>query len=195
MADALTQTSRAPTAPGDFYTYLSANSTVELRAVVPATGTVPTLKTTTSNDAARTAGTMKGFSFNVEPGAFEAKAVYGGEVCMYAGSSATCTELRGLFVEAQGFGTIAGDWNALYVYSAPGANPSTTAHCVRIESNPSTITWQDSFVNFVGDPNFTFYHSGQGTAGASTGTHTTGQAGFMLVNMGGATRYIALYTS
>lgn len=194
MAETLT--GRAPTSPMDFYTRGSSNPTGELRAVeVPITGTVPTLKIVTSHAAARTSGSMKSLSVNMEPGAYETKAIVAAEVCMYAGSSATCTSMTGLFVEAQGMGTITGDWNALIVYSAPGANTSTTAHCIRIESNPSTKTWQDSFINFVGDPNFTFYHSGQGTAGASTGTHTTGQAGFLLVNMGGATRYIALYSS
>ena len=154
-------------------------------------------KFTIDSDIAQTDGRLCAMSINMNPGnSLAAETIVGAEVCTYIGNAtAVAHTVNGLFVEVQGGLSIASDWNGLFVYSAPGANVGTTAHVVRLESNPGTKTWQDSFINFVGDPNFTFYHSGQGTAGASTGTHTTGQAGFLLVNMGGATRYIALYTS
>lgn len=147
------------------------------------------------HDIAQTDGRLCAMSINLEPGDYAIEDIVGTELVTYIGATAIAHSVIGAFVEVQGGSSIAGDWNALSVYSAPGADPGGTAHVVKLESNPGTITWQDSFINFVGDPNFTFYHSGQGTAGASTGTHTTGQAGFLLVNMGGVTRYIALYAS
>jgi len=192
----LTLTSRAPTSPIDAYTFKSSYAAADFRSVAAATGTVPTIYSLTVNDAARTAGALKGMSINIEPLAgYDCYGITGAEICMYASTGTVSGSMVGLFVECQGLSTaITGDWNALVVYSAPGANPSGTAHCVRIESNPSTVTFQDSFINFVGNPNFTFYHSAQGTAGLGSGDKTGTAAGWMNVNMGGATRYIQLYS-
>lgn len=188
--------SRAPVSPGDFYVCGSSNYAFSSQSVsVPATGTIVNMYSNMTNTAARTSGHMKGFSFNVEPGAYEAYRVTGGEVCVYAGAASLTGAFAGLFVESQGFsGAIDSDWNGLYVYTAPGANPGGNSAVVRLESNPSTNTWVDAFINMVGDPSYTFKISCTGTANNELGDKASGSSGWMKVDAGGYVRYIALYT-
>lgn len=149
-----------------------------------------------TNTVAITSNRLCAMSINCEPAdSLDALKIVGAEVCTYLPSATeVSTTVHGLFVETQGGGTLGGDYYSLYVYSAPGANPTGDSACIRVESNPSTITWVDSFINLVGNPNYTFAISCQGTANSSSGVPTT-IAGWMKVNAGGSDRWIALYST
>lgn len=148
-----------------------------------------------TNAVAITSNRLCAMSINCEPAnTVDALKVVGAEICTYlAAATVVSGVVHGLFVETQGGGTLGSDYYSLYVYSAPGANPTGDSACVRIESNPATVTWVDSFINMVGNPNFTFKISCQGTANLGTGDKTGTPSGWMIVDAGGATRYIQLY--
>lgn len=152
-----------------------------------------------TNAVAITSNRLCAMSINCEPAnTVDAYKIVGAEVCTYLPAATVVSNaVHGLFVETQGGGTLGADYYSLYVYSAPGANPTGDSACVRIESNPSTITWVDEWIAFVGDPNYAFSFSCQGTASLGTGDKTSGhttESGWLKVNAGGADRFIQLYT-
>lgn len=194
----LTLTSRAPTSPIDAHVVKSSYAAGSFSGTIAATGTVPIVYVLATVDATRTAGTVKAMSVNIEPATYEAYAVIGAEVCVYAGAAALTGSMHGLFVESQGFSTsIGGDWYSLYVYSAPGAAPSGSSAVARFDHNSAVAT--DAFVIFNNGSTcpsalFSVGSNATDTAWGYTGTAST-QSGWLLVKVGTNTRYIALYTT
>ena len=185
--------------PIDVYRDKMARPMGYFEGVADITGTVPGVYTLVKNDAARTAGTLKGFSFNVEPlAAVDAYAVVGGEVCTYLASTVITTgAVHGLFVETQGGATIGGDFYSLYVYSAPSCTPSGDSAVVRLESNVTTDARQTSWITFVGTKGLRAMDFGPTDATTAWHKDTTVsvQAGRIKVRVGSSDRYIALYSS
>lgn len=156
------------------------------------------LKVVYVNTAALTSGRICGMSINVEPIAtVDSMKVVGGEVCTYMGSSVSLSgSMHGFFVEAQGAGTVTGDWYSLYVYSAPSCTASGSIAAVRIEQNATTDARAGDFIHFVGGKSTFLFTCGPlatQTAWATSATSSTG-AGWLKIKVGSATRYINLYS-
>jgi len=178
--------SRAPSSPGDFYLNVDA-----------ATGDEYPMYTNVKNSLARTSGTMKGASFNVEPGDYDALNCTGMEACVYGGSSVSSTgSIRGIYVEAQGFdGGIADLWGA-YIYIDNNADASGASAVLRLEDNSGTASYSDAYIYFAckngKGPNSCFFFNANFAGGNKAGT-ISGQNGYLTVDWAGSTRYIALY--
>ena len=187
-------------APIDVYLDKMSRQMAYFEGVADTTGTVPAIYALVKNDAARTAGVMKGMSINIEPlAAVAAYGIMGAEVCVYATSATLTSAFKGLFVECQGFsGGIAGDWYPLYVYSAPTAAPGGASAIVRLDHNSAVAT--GSFLEFNTTntcPSF-LLQLGSGateTAWRETSGACSGAGGWLKVRVATATRYIPLYTT
>lgn len=184
--------------------YVDGVESIQLRP--SATGAMGTydagLKLVYVNTAALTSGRICGISINVEPIAtVDSLKVVGGEVCTYMGASVSVsTTVHGLFVETQGAGTVTSDWYSLYVYNAPSCTPGGSKAAVRIEQNATTDARSGNFIDFVGGKsNFLFSCDplAAQTAWSTTGTPgaVTGATGWLKIQVGSATRYIALTDS
>jgi len=93
--------------------------------------------------------------------------------------------------------TTTGDVYGAYIYVRSQSATTGSLYVLRLECNSSTVTWDDSWIEFIGNPNFALTLPGNKTAvdesGDKTSGHTT-ESGWIMVSIGGATRYIQLYT-
>ena len=197
----LTLTSRAPTSPIDAYTFESSYASGEFKSKPAATGTVPCVNILVVNDAARTSGTMKGMSVNVEPiTAVDAYTITGLEACVYGTTgSISSTTAMALYAEIQGFSGGVADLYGVYVYVAAGANTSGYSTLLRLEDGTGTSGWMDSFIEIVspsgkGPTNLFEVQGGLPACISATGTVSV-QTGRMTCKFNGTTFYIPLYTS
>lgn len=166
-----------------------------------ATSEKAALKLHVTNDIARTSGFLNGLWVEVAPKAdTEVRDARGAYIRLIipadtpvSGGWMTCA----LQVHAQGGLSFVGDFYAGIFYFAPGVAPDSASHVLRLESNPATNTWVNSFMALVGDPSYTLSCSGLGTANFPTEDKTSGhttQSGWIKVDLGGSLRYIQLYT-
>ena len=169
-------------------------------SVTAATGNYNGLEINVANTDNRTAGHwMKGASINVNPLATKTTGnVYGLEACVYIGGTTVVGGFAAaVFAEIQGGTTINSDYYGAYIYSAPAAVPTGDSAVVRLEANVSADNRIDSFIMCVGPKASYWMYVGplhHCTAWEDTSGAVSGAGGWLKVQVGSATRYVALYT-
>ena len=169
-------------------------------SVTAATGNYNGLEINVANTDNRTAGHwMKGASINVNPLATKTTGnVYGLEACVYIGGTTVVGGFAAaVFAEIQGGTTINSDYYGAYIYSAPAAVPTGDSAVVRLEANVSADNRIDSFIMCVGPKASYWMYVGplhHCTAWEDTSGTVSGDGGWLKVQIGASTRYVALFT-